>query len=363
MYGRALKIPDRRPEPGADVGGACGGRCPRSSRAIWRHPDLPLPGRAGARCVTGLLTNLDVIFAGQKVGILADEPGLADWLTAHGVPASTFEGVLDGREPAPSRAVAVPVDYGRLPSRRALRDIFSRSSVLWIPPASFAADPWVAGYGLERFAEIDIPSCIAANRRIISQLLLACEEVRMTGPGTDLAIRLPEQLQLSCRTRPELLPEEHSTVGNYFEVAMSPTDLAGRVDTDLTASRTLRTDSVLVAKHRELTGARAGRFGAAAETAEMMRTSCRLSVEIRDKRFVDGFGPFADGIHATSGPEYRGAVTEVATGTGVLSADRVDGGLNCLLNEGAAGVHPGVGNGLTGMHFDFISREARPDTL
>ena len=313
----------------------------------------------------GPLTNLAVIFAGQEVGILTDEPGLAAWLTAHGVPASTFDGVLDGRAsaPAPSRAVAVPVDYGRLPSRRALRDIFSGSSVLWIPPASFSVDPQVARYGLERFAEIDIPRSIAENRRIISQLLLAREEVRMTGPGTDLTIRLPEQLQLSSRTRPELLPDEHSTLGNYFEVAMSPTDLAGRVDTDLTVSRTLRTDSGLVSKHRELAGARADRFGAAAETAEMTRKSCPLSVRIRDNRFVDGFGPFADGIHATSGPEYRGAVTEVTVGTGVLSAGRVDWGLNCLLNEGAAGVHLGVGNGLTGMHFDLISREARLDTL
>ncbi|MER5795334.1 hypothetical protein [Streptomyces sp. NPDC001980] len=94
-----------------------------------------------------------------------------------------------------------------------------------------------------------------------------------------------------------------------------------------------------------------------------MRKSCPLSVEIEDDRFVGGFGPFAGGIRATSGPEYRGAVTEVAISTGVLSAGRVDRGLNCLVNEGAAGVRPGVGNGLTGTHFDFIWRKARLDTL
>ncbi|MFF5138888.1 hypothetical protein ACFY6U_03895 [Streptomyces sp. NPDC013157] len=311
----------------------------------------------------GPLTNPGMVFAGRDGIVRTDEPGLAHWLTAHGVPVSTFDGVLDGGEPAPPGAVAVPLDYGRLPSRRALRDLFSGSGVPWIPLATFSADPQVAGYGLERFSEIDIAGRIAANLRIISQLLLAREEVRMTGCGTDLAILLPEQLQLSSRTRPELLPDEYSTIGNHFEVAMSPTDLAGRVDAELTVSGTLRIDSVLVAEHRELTGARADRFRAAAETAEAMRQSRPLSVEIRDNRFVDGFGPFTDGIHATSGPEYRGAVTEVAVGTGVLSADRVDRGLNCLLNEGAAGVRPGVGNGLTGMHFDFISREARLDTL
>ncbi|MGY4929298.1 hypothetical protein [Streptomyces sp. 900105755] len=115
-------------------------------------------------------------------------------------------------------------------------------------------------------------------------------------------------------------------------------------------------DSVLVAGHRELTGARADRFRAAAETAEVMRNSCPLQVRIQG----DGF---AGGVHATSGPEYGGAAAEDATGSGVLSADRVGRSLHCLLNEGAVGVRLGVGNGLTGMRFDLISREARLDTF
>ncbi|MFD4603538.1 hypothetical protein ACFWPQ_36620 [Streptomyces sp. NPDC058464] len=49
----------------------------------------------------GPLAALDVVFAGQEGVFLTCEPGLADWLTAHGAPASTFDGVLGGREPAP----------------------------------------------------------------------------------------------------------------------------------------------------------------------------------------------------------------------------------------------------------------------
>ncbi|MFD4506312.1 hypothetical protein [Streptomyces sp. NPDC058457] len=146
-------------------------------------------------------------------------------------------------------------------------------------------------------------------------------------------------------------------------MTVSPTCLAARVDTELTVSGMLRIDSVLVAKRRELSGVRAGRSKAAAEMAQETRKSCPLYVRIQGHRFVDGFGPFADGIHATGGPGCRGAVTEVAIGTGVLSADRVDRSLNCLFNGGAADVRPGVGNGLPGMHSDFISHEARLDTL
>jgi hypothetical protein len=306
----------------------------------------------------GIEANLGAVFGGLDGGFLTDEPGLAAWLTERGVRAATFDAVLSGREAPPARAVAVPLDYGRLPSRLELRDILSDSSVLWISLASFSGDLEVAKYAIEKFAEINLAGAVAANRRVITQLLLTREKIGISGPGTDLTLRLPEVLQLSSRTRTELLPDEHSTIGNYFEVAMSPTDLAGRIDTELSVSGTLRIDSVLVAKHRELQGERASYFEAAKEIAEDMRKACPLYVTIEDNRFVDGFGPWADGIDATSGPEYQGAVTEVAIGTGLLDPARVDWSLNCLLNEGAAGIHLGVGNGLNGMHFDFISTEA-----
>lgn len=301
------------------------------------------------------------IFDSEDVVFLTDDPRLADWLTQSDVRATTFDGVLSGREAPPSQAVVVPLDYGRLPSRRTLRDILSTTSVLWISLASFSPDLEVAKYAIEKFAAIDIPRSVAMNRRVITQLLLAREEVTLSGPSTELQLRLPDTLQLVSRTRLKLLPDEHSTVGNYFEIAMSPTDLAGRIDTDLSISGSLRIDSVLVAKHRELKGVRADQFTAAAEIAEEMRKACPLYVKIADNRFVDGFGPWAEGIDATSGPEYRGAVTEVALGTGMLPPENLDWSLNCLLNEGAAGIHLGVGNGLTGMHFDFISTEARLD--
>lgn len=309
--------------------------------------------------LSGAGANLRAVFGGDDGCFLTDDPGLAAWLTEHGLRAATFEGVLSGREAPPARAVAVPLDYGRLPSRLELRDVLSASSVLWISLASFSGDPENARYAIEKFSEIDLTGAVATNRRIITQLLLSRTDIGISGPGTDLTLRLPEVLQLSSRTRTELLPDEHSTIGNYFEVAMSPTDLAGRIDTELSVSGKLRIDSVLVARHRELQGARAERFDAARDIAEDMRRACPLYVTIEDNRFVDGFGPWADGIDATSGPEYRAAVTEIAIGTGLLDPARVDWSLNCLLNEGAAGIHLGVGNGLDGMHFDFISTEAR----
>lgn len=305
-----------------------------------------------------LAEKLSPIFSDEQAVLVTDDQELAEWLVPYGAPVMAFDELSAGGGGMPPRVVAMPVDYSRLPSRRALRETLSGSSVLWIPLASFSADLDTAKYAVEMLLEVDFARSVAMNRRIITQLLLAKQDVVFLGPETDLRLRVPDILQLSSRTRLSLLPDEHSTVGNYFEVALSPADLAGRIDSGLSISGTVRVDSVLVAKHRELKGARAGQFAAASEVAAEMRKACPLVLEVRDSRIVDGLGRFADDIDLMSGPEYRGAVTEVAIGTGVLPMDRVDWSRNCVLNESAAGIHLGVGNGLNGMHFDFLAMEA-----
>ncbi len=309
----------------------------------------------------GLAANLRAVFSGADAAIVTDDPRMAAWLAASGARVATFDELSAGDAGMPAHAIILPLDYNRLPSRRELRTLLSATSVLWMPLASFSSDLDTAKYAVERFAEMDLARCVATNRRVITRLLLARDTVRLSGPDTALTVRLPEVLQLSSRTRLSLLPDEHSTIGNYFEVALSPTDLSGQVDTELSVSGTFRIDTVLVARHRELRGSRADGFAAATTMADAMRRACPLQVQVRDNRIVDGLGLWADGIDAMSGPEYRGAITEVAVGTGALPLEHVDWSLNCLVNEGAAGIHIGVGNGLTGMHFDFISTEARLD--
>jgi hypothetical protein len=305
-----------------------------------------------------LMENLRLIFSGEDPVFLTEDQSLVEWLTAYGVEAATFDQILVRGGDMPPRVVALPLDWGRIPSRRQLLETLSASSVLWIPLASFSPDLDVARYAVERFAEIDLARAVAMNRKMITRLLLAPEEITFSGPGTALQLRLPDVLQLSSRTRLELLPDEHSTIGNYFEVGWSPADLSGRIDTAMSVSGTLQVDTVLVAKHRDLRGETAVYWEEAAAMAAEMRKACPLQVSVRDSRIADGFGPWAEGIDAMSGPEYRGAITEVAFGTGVLPLDRVDWTLNCQINESAAGIHLGVGNGITGIHFDFISTGA-----
>ncbi|MFI6956515.1 hypothetical protein ACIBJI_23965 [Nocardia sp. NPDC050408] len=306
-----------------------------------------------------LMDNLRLIFSSaEDVIFLTDDQSLVDWLTTYAVTAATFDQVLAHGGTAPSQVIAMPLDWARIPSRRDLLATLSRSSVLWIPLASFSSDLEVAKYAVERFAEIDLARAVAMNRRIITRLLLAPGEVTFSGPETALRVGLPDVLQLSSRTRLELLPDEQSALGNYFEVGWSPADLSGRIDIAMSISGTLRVDTVLAAKHRDLKGARAEQFAEAVGIAAEMRKACPLHISIRDSRIVDGLGPWTKGIDDMSGPEYRGAITEMAFGTGSLPPDRVDWSLNCQINESAAGVHLGVGNGITGIHFDFISAGA-----
>ncbi|KPI01719.1 hypothetical protein OK074_5550 [Actinobacteria bacterium OK074] len=316
--------------------------------------------RAAPTTRDGLLANLRAVFDGEDPVLFTDDHDLAGWLNGLDIEAT----VLDSRSaerlsgPLPPRVVVVPLEYGRLPSRRALRDLLSNSSALWFPFASFSPDFDTAAYALELFAASDVTRAVALNRRLLTRLLLARDAITLSGPDTELTARLPDVLHASSRTRLGMLPDEHSTLGNYFEVALSPTDLSGRVDDSFTISGTLRIDSVLAAKHRELAGPRAGYFPAATELAAEMRKACPLYFTIRDNRIVDGLGIWAKAIEEMSGPQYRGALTEFAFGTSGLPPEKVDWNLNCLLNESVSGIHVAVGDSISGIHFDFIATEA-----
>lgn len=311
----------------------------------------------------GLTRNLKAIFAGEDAVVVTDDWRLANWVAAAGVQATTFDEISSGDVEAPRRALAVPLNWDLVPSRQALRETLSAAGVLWLPLASFSSDLEEAKYSVEIFSQVDVARTVAMNRRVITRLLMAREEVTLSGPDTALQVRLPDSLQVVGRTRLALLPDEHSALGNYFEVGMSPTDIEGRVDTALSVCGTLRVDSVLVGKHRELKGPRASSFPDAVVLANKLRKACPFQVTIHENRIVDGLGEWGDAIDALSGPEYRTFLTEVAIGTGAMPLDRVDWSLNSVLNEGATGIHIGVGNGLNGAHFDFISKEARLDGL
>lgn len=305
-----------------------------------------------------LSENLRSVFAGEEPVVLTDDERLAHWLGTQDVPAMTFDMVLADSRKAPPQVVAVPLDYERLPPQSALREIMSASSVLWVPLASFSSDLDTAKYALELFAAADVPGAVATNRRIVTRLLVANDKITLSGPDTALEVRLPDPLQVSSRTRVALFPDEHAATGNYFEVALSPTDISGRIDPDFLVSGTFRVDSVIAAKHSEITGPAAEYFGPATELVAEIRKACPLQLEIRDSRIAGGLGEWAESVEAMTGPQYRGALTEVAFGTAALPMDRMDWTVNCAVNEFAAGMHLAVGDSVTGIHFDFIGTEA-----
>lgn len=311
----------------------------------------------------GLNRNMRSIFASEAATVVTDDWRLAQWLRLHDVSAATFDEIAVGDAEMPRRALAVPLDWDRVPSRKTLREAWSGTSVLWLPLASFSSDLETAKYSVEMFSEVDVLKSVAMNRRVITRLLMEREEITITGPDTALKVKLPDLIHAVGRTRVALLDDEHSTLGNYFEVGMSPADMAGNLDATISVSGCLRIDSVLVAKHREMRRESALSFGTAAEVAEELRRACPFQVTIEENRVVGGLGEWAETVHRLSGPQYDYALTEVAVGTGALPLGRVEWSLNSVLNEGATGIHIGVGNGLNGAHFDFISTEARIDGI
>ncbi|WP_207389158.1 hypothetical protein [Marinobacter halodurans] len=301
--------------------------------------------------------NMQALFGDKDAIVVSDNQQLVDWLTGQEIKATTFA-QIEASEQALSHVLAVPLNYNSLPLRHVLRKIFANSSVLWYPLASFSPDLDIAKYSLEMFAYSDIVATVYKNRQVVAQLLMADQEVTLRGPGTELTIGLPDTLELLGRTRIKLMDDEHVALGNYFEVAVSPTDLAGKVDSQMTVSGTFRIDSILAATHREFQGTATSEE--INQLADEIRQACPLQVTVENSRIVRGLEQWSDRLQAMCGPDdaYR-SLTEVAIGTGVVPLDKVDWSLNTVFNEGATGVHIGVGNGLNGVHFDFISQQAQ----
>ena len=310
---------------------------------------------------SGLQKNIHALFAGNDAVMVSDSEALVQWLSENGMEAITFEHLIES-EKKPPHVVAVPLEYENCPSRAITQQIFSNSSVLWVPIASFPADLDTAKYTMEVFAQSDITETVKKNRRVITRFLLAQQEVLMAGPGTELTLQLPsDTLKLLGRTRLELLADEHAALGNYCEVNMSPKDLSGVIDPEISISGALRIDSVLAAKHREFRGpAEADRAPA---MAEAMRKACPLQLTIQDNKIVAGLDEWEDSLQSMCGPGDSLILSEIAVGTGVVPKDKVDWSRNAVVNEGAAGVHFGIGDAINGAHFDFISVETRFDGL
>lgn len=296
--------------------------------------------------------NMQAVFAASNDPpmFLTDSDDLRAWLACRHLDAQLF---ADFREPRPAGVVFIPTRWEDLPRPAALRDRFRGTPVLWVPLASFDARPDAAIYSLELLMHSDFSVAVANNRAVMMKLLAAKSGMEFNADGTHLSFSLEDEVYVNSRTRVALAPAEHASIGAYFEVELG----ANWVDQEETfhVNGELLIRGALASHHREMPAELSAKIARADDLLTDLRTRLPLTVQIEDSRVVPGaFGDLDAVMRELTNPMYDGLLTELAFGTNTAVNPHVDWSFNSQFNEGMGGIHIALGDGLSGVHLDFI---------
>jgi len=281
---------------------------------------------------------------------VTDNDDLCDWLVSRELDAQMFAG-FDG--PRPAGVVFIPTCWEDLPRPAALRERFRGTQVLWVPLAAFDARPDAAIYSLDLLLRSDFGTAVANNRVVMMKLLAAKKGMEFHSGGTHLSFTLEDDVYVNSRTRLALAPAEHASIGAYFEVELG----ANWVEQEETfhVNGEMCIQGALASHHREMPPELSGKVARADELLADLRTRLPLTVRIEDSRVVPGaFGDLDSLMRELTNPIYDGLLTELAFGTNTSINPHVDWSRNSQFNEGMGGVHIALGDGLSGVHFDFV---------
>jgi len=213
-------------------------------------------------------------------------------------------------------------------------------------------------YTLQMLAASNFASAAAVNREWLERLQSETDGLIMTGTGTNLSAKLrPDLRVMRPHTEPQLGPGEWDGIGSYFEIGMVLDRDQYRAGYDATGQ--ISAVGVAVAHHREMPADKLAHATRAWDLFTRLREEGGFPLRlIVDSSYVSHVYAGAHDIveelaELTQDP--RVILTELAIGSNhALDPHTIDWTLNCQINEGAYGIHVGIGNGVSGAHIDFI---------
>lgn len=308
---------------------------------------------------------LESVFAGTRPVYVSDDDALVGWLAGLGLPA---QGWADARHQRHAAVVLIATAEWDAPGddRRDIQEEFAPAQVLWVPLSSFDASFEAATYTLSLLLASDPGRAVGRNRTWTDLYSNYEGPFRFTGPGTDITCELRESLILATRLPLRLSGGEWDSIGNYFEVNIEYDQHERYRDRTggeaFLADGHLAVEGLAAARHRRMAPGEMPMFDAGAElVAEVGASGKPVVLELEDaflRACWVGDDDLSGTIQELTNPRYDGRCLEYAVGTNHEIKPYVDWSLNSQLNEGVGGLHFGIGDGMTGVHMDFISSTA-----
>ncbi|MFE1799158.1 hypothetical protein ACFW9L_23780 [Streptomyces sp. NPDC059517] len=320
------------------------------------------------------------VFPDGDVLFISDRQYVVDLMAARGLPS---EHLAEISEP-PESVVLVGCDYASLGPREALHELFAGSRVLWVPLVSFDPAPGAARYSLDLMLASDLAASTKGNRDWTSVLRRARRPLVVGSDRTSLTFQVVrDDIVVVTRLQPLLDVGEFVSIAEYFEVDIdSSLDVGADADADAdagshsdtggtgtgtgggkasyTADGTFWADGLCVARHPQL-DLDAPALKGARELAARVAEAGGMLVRVEDCHVVSavcGGEDWASELARYAG-ESGSRLIEFSFGTNTEILGALDWSVNSQINEGAGGVHIGVGDGVSGAHIDFVLPAAK----
>ncbi len=237
-----------------------------------------------------------------------------------------------------------------------LRTFLATTRTLYLGLQAFDPSPSAAAYTLEMLARSDLGAAVRRNRRWVRIIERRRELLFRSGSTPALLSCIPaDAIEAGTCVSLALAPGSLVSVGALCEVEL---ERFAEPDPPFVVNGELIVDGALFALADDFAGDRAA-ARACGEEVFAAAQQRPLSLSIRDNRLI----ACRDAQGRSLLPELAAAVdgrlwlTEFAIGTNRLR--RPNFAINAQINEGAGGIHVGLGGGEHGLHLDFVARSAR----
>lgn len=299
----------------------------------------------------------------QTPTFFSDSPELRDWLKSIGCRTFGFAQAREVPKEHRQNSIIIPTDDEGILPYKDWHALFRDSRVLIVPLVSFDASVDAATYTIEMLAKSKFESAVALNQSWLSLLMDRKEPMAFGGQGCDLTCKLEDDVTiLKPKTETWLSPGEWESIGSYCEVGLvpMPEDFRPGFRPGYVVNGTLTVPGVAVAHHKQMHPDLRPLPTRAWELFKEIREQglFPLKMELENSRAVHiwaGERDLSGELEEFTNRRLELVVNEMAfsTNEGVIP-EHIDWNKNSQLNEGAVGIHVGLGDGVTGAHIDFI---------
>lgn len=305
-----------------------------------------------------LLNNMRMIF-GDIPTVFSDSERLIEWFHDLDVPAFDFYSARELHSKQRKNAVFIPTDGAKIPPYDITNALFKNSRLLFIPLFSFDPSMGSAIYTLMLLSLSNLEGATSLNRKWLDIIMTRRDPLHLKGSGCEITCEFDDSVNIMRpKTEVALSPGEWDTVGPYFEVGLIPNPDNFRPG--FTVNGVLTVPGVAVAHHRQMHPNLIPSKIRAWDMLNKLRQDGMLPLEITvENSYVTkisaGEIDLRDELEKLTNPMRKLLLTEMAfsTNSGITS-NKIDWSKNSQLNEGAIGIHVGIGDGLTGAHIDLI---------